>query len=422
MSSSVSLKECIGPAFYGLHHEIKREEFEEYWLKGGRGSLKSSGISIEILMGMMKDPLANSIVFRKYDNELRESVHGQLMWAAIKLRVAHLWRFMTSPMKAEYIPTGQAILFKGADNPKKIKSINLGRGYIKYLWFEEVDQFGGMEDIRSITQSTLRGEAPAKRVSFYSYNPPKSSRSWVNAEVKIPKPGRRVHHSTYLDAPPEWLGERFIAEAEHIREVKPEIYRHEYLGEEVGTGLEVFTNVTIRAITDEEIRGFESVRRGLDWGYAVDPLVFTKNNYDKKRKKVYLFFEISGVKMSEEALDFEVDEEDKRRLTIADSSEPRTNDKMRDNFGWNIVGAKKGPGSREAGFRFLADTVEEIIIDPIRCPLAAKEFVNYSLSVRKDGTIISKYPDGDDHTIDATRYSLEDEINGNSDDFFFAKA
>src|SRR5690606_16576058 len=128
-----------------------------------------------------------------------------------------------------------------------LRSINLGRGYIKYAWFEEVDQFAGMEEIRNILQSLFRGQ-DRHRVASFSYNPPKSGRAWVNQEVRVPKPRRRVHHSTYLDVPRNWLGERFIAEAEHLRQTNEMAYRHEYLGEEVGTGLEVFTNVVTEAI------------------------------------------------------------------------------------------------------------------------------------------------------------------------------
>src|SRR5690606_22371724 len=149
----------------------------------------------EILLGMLRDPDANAVVFRRYQNELRDSVFGQFEWAAHKLGVAYLLKFQVSPMQIVFIPTGQRIIFRGADNPKKLRSINLGRGYIKYAWFEEVDQFGGMEEIRNIVQSVFRG-VDRHRVSFFTYNPPKSSRSWVNQEVRVPKPGRRVHHST----------------------------------------------------------------------------------------------------------------------------------------------------------------------------------------------------------------------------------
>jgi phage terminase large subunit len=112
-------------------------------------------------------------------------------------------------MQIIFASTGQKIVFKAADNPRKMKSINLGRGYIKFAWFEEVDQFTGMEEIRNIIQSVFRGE-DKRRISFYSYNPPKSGRNWVNQETKIPKPGRLVHHSDYRDVLPEWLGKLIL--------------------------------------------------------------------------------------------------------------------------------------------------------------------------------------------------------------------
>lgn len=113
-----------------------------------------------------------------------------------------------------------------------MKSINLGKGYVKYAWFEELDQFASMDEIRNILQSLFRG-GDEKRISFYSYNPPKSGRSWVNQEARRSKPSRRVHHSDYLGVPQEWLGERFLADAAHLEKVNETAYRHEYLGEEV---------------------------------------------------------------------------------------------------------------------------------------------------------------------------------------------
>lgn len=169
-------------------------------------------------------------------------------------------------------------------------------GTKNYIFFQEVDQFAGMEEIRNILQSLFRGENK-KRIVFFSYNPPKSGRSWVNQEAKIPKQGRRVHHSIYLDVPPEWLGERFLADAEHLKKVNETAYRHEYLGEEVGTGLEVFTNVELRTITQDEIAAFDRIRQGLDFGYAVDPLCFERMHYDRKRRRLYLFKEISALNL-----------------------------------------------------------------------------------------------------------------------------
>jgi len=403
------LSEAIAPSFYNLHKAIKTTGCDEVWCKGGRGSTKSSFISCEIILGIIRNAGANALVCRRYDNELRDSVYGQMKWAATKLGVEGMFRFMVSPMQAIYIPTGQKIIFKGADNPLKVKSINLGEGYIKYAWFEEVDQFSGYEEVRNILQSLFRGE-DHERTAFFSFNPPKSARSWVNQQVKIPKAKKLVHDSDYRSVPKSWLGERFIVDAEHLKTVNEAAYRHEYLGEETGTGLEVFNNVTIREITDEEIKEFAQIRQGIDWGYAVDPVVFLRAHYSAKKRTVYLFKEIAGIGISNRKLAERLTTQEKRMLTIADSAEPKSISEMCDDYGVNIIGCKKGAGSIEHGLKWLSD-LENIIIDPIRCPLAAKEFVNYALDVDRNGIVISRYPDKDNHCLHGDTYIAT--INGN---------
>ncbi len=405
--TEIRLSELIAPSFFGLHKEIKAEKFDEIWLKGGRGSTKSTFASIQILLGMIKEPDANAVVFRRYQNELRDTVFGQFEWTASKMGIAHLFKFQVSPMQIVYIPTGQRIVFRAADNPMKLKSINLGRGYVKYAWFEEVDQFANMDEIRNILQSLFRGEGNKKRVVFFSYNPPKSGRFWVNREVKIPKSGRRVHHSIYLDVPHEWLGERFLTDAEHLKKVNEIAYRHEYLGEEVGTGLEVFTNIELRTISDEEIATFDRIRQGLDFGYAVDPLAFERMHYDRTRRRLYIFTEISGLNLFNRQF-WEKAQRYNDVMTIADSAEPKSIAELK-SWGMKIKGAKKGPGSVEFGIKFLQD-LEKIIIDPERCPLAAKEFINYSLETDRNGIVKSQFPDKDNHSIDSVRYGLSEDM------------
>lgn len=407
-SSEVRLSTLIAPDFRDLHKVLKTSAPAEVWCKGGRGSTKSSFIAIQILLGLSKDPEAHAFVSRRFDNELRDSVFGQVMWAANKLGLGHLWRFMTSPMQAVNMATGQKILFRGIDNPLKAKSINLGRGYIKYFWAEEVDQYGGMEEVRSILQSVFRGEGGDK-IALFSYNPPKSARAWVNQEVRIEKPGRIVHSSDYRTVPAEWLGERFIAEAVHLQNVNPTAYEHEYLGVEVGTGLEVFNNVETRRITDEEKSGFGDLRQGLDFGYAVDPLAFERVYYDPKKRTLWIFEEIAGIGISNRAFAERASLDHRRVLTRADKAEPKSIDELRIDYGFKIMGAEKPQGSVEHGIKWLAD-LERIVIDPVACPLAAREFVNYSLETARSGEVISRYPDKDNHTIDAVRYGLEDEI------------
>ena len=195
----ISLKDLIAPSFYSVHNALKREQYTHYWLKGGRGSTKSTFASVQIVLGMMQDPNANAVVLRKVARYLKDSVFEQLMWAIDKLGVANYWHKTESPLAMTYIPTGQRILFRGADEPRKIKSTKFSKGYGKYIWYEEVDEFHGMEEIRTINQSLMRGGP--RFVVFYSFNPPASVRNWVNEELLHDRPDRLVHHSTYLDVP-----------------------------------------------------------------------------------------------------------------------------------------------------------------------------------------------------------------------------
>lgn len=410
----MKLTEAIAPSFYEVHNFIKEHKYTHYWFKGGRASTKSSFISIELILGIMKNPKTNAVVLRKVERTLADSVFSQLIWAIEKLGVYQYWQIKKSPLELIYTPTGQQILFRGADDPKKLKSTRFRFGYCRYIWYEEVDEFFGMEEIRTINQTFMRGGDLFD--VFYSYNPPKSINNWVNAEALIERPDKLVHTSTYLDVPREWLGEPFYIEAEHLKKFNELAYRNEYLGEPTGTGGAVFTNLTIRKITDEEISHFDYIKDGIDFGYAVDPSVYTQNHFDKTRKKLYIFNEIYKVGLSNKKLYEEIKPiKVGRGLITADSAEPKSIDELI-SYGLDVKGAKKGPDSIEYGIKWLQD-LEEIIIDNVRCPNTAIEFGTYEYEKDKMGEFIAKYPDIRNHSIDATRYSREEDMRANTMQF-----
>lgn len=400
---NISIKSKIAPSFYHLHHQIKRHEATHYWLKGGRGSTKSSFISIEIIKGMMQNPQRNAVVFRKVAGTLRESVYEQLVWAIEELGVAHAWKARISPLSLQY--GKQRIIFRGVDDPLKSKSIKLSHGYFAYIWFEELAEFPEMDTINTVLQSVMRGGADFW--CFYSYNPPESVQSWVNYEASVKRDDKIVHHSTYLTVPPEWLGRPFIVEAEHTKAVNEQKYRHQYLGEVTGTGGEVFRNVTLREITDSEVDTFDHLYRGLDWGYAADPLAYIVMHYDKTRKRLYIFKELYRTELSNSKAAAYINRENPEKgVVICDSAEPKSVADLEE-AGVRAEGAVKGPGSVERGIRFLASELEEIVIDPERCPNTAREFTQYELEKDKLGNYKSVYPDKNNHSIDAVRYALE---------------
>ena len=152
----VKLKSIIASSFYESHKDIKNELHTHYWFKGGRGSTKSSFISIEIVLGMMRDAqegiISNALILRRVKDTLSESVRDQIKWAIDTLGVSDDWHVPEAKLTITYKPTGQVIRFKGADNPKKVKSTKVPKGYIKYIWYEEVDEFEGKHKIDTINR------------------------------------------------------------------------------------------------------------------------------------------------------------------------------------------------------------------------------------------------------------------------------
>ena len=419
----IRLTDVIPPHYYETYWDVVDGKHTYYDLFGGRGSLKSSVASAIIVLGIMDDPEANAIVFRKVAGTLSESVYEQIQWTINKLNVQQYWKCTTSPLRCVYKPTGQRISFRGLDDATKIKSIKVSKGYWKYLWFEELDEFSGEEEIRKVQQSILRGEDDGdwkeedlwnddeleqingKFVVLKTFNPPISNANWVNKYVQVPRKDAYRHKSTYLDAPRKWLGKQFYRDALHLKKVNEKAYTHEYLGEPVGTGTNIFEFLEIRTITDEEIAQMDRIYQGQDWGWYPDPAAFIRNYYNHNQEKIYLIDELGGCKLRNSILAQQIIEKgyDDYEI-ICDSAENKSITDYRD-MGLPARAAIKGPGSVEYGMKWLQGKI--IVIDPIRTPNAYKEIIEYEHDVDKNGNVIGGYPDRDNHWIDALRYSLE---------------
>ena len=399
------LSEVIGPAYGGIHKAVKSGTYNQFILAGGRGSLKSSYVSAEVILQLLQHPGIHAVVLRKVANTLRKSVYAQYQWAIDKLGLSSKFLATVSPMELTYLPTGQKILFFGTDDPANLKSIKVPFGYIGILHFEEWDQFSGLEETRNIEQSVLRGGEIA--LEFKTFNPPKTRDNFANRYILQSKPGQLVHKSTYLQAPTDWLGPRFIADAEHLRETNYPAYEHEYLGVANGSGGQVFDNLDIRVITQDEIGGFDRIYNGVDWGYYPDPWAFNQMHDDVGRRTLYIFGELTRRKAgnretADALLEYGITGTD--RIT-ADSAEKKSVMDYRE-YGLDCRAAIKGPGSVDYSHKWL-QALNKIVIDPDRCPDTAAEFLNYEYDRDKAGEVVSGYPDRNNHHIDAVRYAME---------------
>lgn len=404
----VDIAGLIAPSFDEVFFDVEQHLHTFYLLAGGRGSAKSSFVGgIRIPVSVMEDPNIHAVVIRKVGNTIKNSVLPQIVWGLEQLGVLDKFRVKLSPPEITYKKTGQKILFFGLDDPAKVKSIKLPFGYVGIVWFEELDQFSGMEEIRNVLQSLLRG-GPSYQV-FGTYNPPKSRNNWVNEEILVDDPDRLVHHSTYLTVPEAWLGPQFLAEAEKLKAKNERAYRHEYLGEVTGTGGAVFENVEDMAMSDELVGNFDRLYYGLDFGFAVDPLAYVAMYYDAKREDLYIFDELYRQKMTNSQAAKAIKLRISGGRILADAAEPKSIAEMSD-YGLRISGARKGPDSIDFGMRWLQNRAH-IYIDKRRCPNTYKEFVAYEYDRNKDGQFISAYPDANNHSIDAVRYGLSEIMN-----------
>lgn len=427
----------LAPPHLPMHRLVARDVGCDAWMPGGRMSGKSSAISLEVAGGMMAHPERSAVVFLKVGRYIREGVYEQMLWALETLGVADQWDCTVSPPRMVRRETGQAVVFRGCDRAGKTKAIKAPAGtYFAYQWFEETDQFSGMAEIRSLQQSLTRGPEGSPFFRFCSYNPPRSRSSWTFAEEgRRQAAGLPVWRSTYLDMPPEWVPEAARLDAEALREADPDSYRHEYLGEAVGFGAEVFPNVSVRDIGEDELRGIDRHLYGVDWGFAADPFVWVHAGYCRATRTLYVLDEWGAHGMTNAETAAEV----LRRMSeprweagyspadaalanartvdaphllwaaepyadvMCDSAEPKSVEDFRQ-LGIRAKGApKQGAWSVRSGVRWLQQRAA-IVVDPA-CRLAAREFAQYQYALTADGEVTGQLPDADNHAIDACRYA-----------------
>lgn len=373
--------------------------------KGSRASKKSKTTALKIIYRMMQPQYreANAIVFRKTYRTLKDSCFSDLRWAIHRFEVDDFWETRLSPLEITYKPTGQKILFRGLDDPLKVTSISVDKGYLCWAWLEEAYELLKEEDFDMIDES-IRGAIPDPLYKQWiiTFNP-WNEKHWIKRRFFDRQDDNILAMTTNYKCN-EWLDASDLKLFEDMRLHNPRRYRVAGLGDwGIVEGL-IYENWVERSFTLDDIRHCQTIS-GLDFGYTNDPTAFLIGFIDQDAKKLYIWDEIYKKGLTNRVIYQEIQDAGyaKEKIT-ADSAEPKSIDELRE-LGLRVHGARKGRDSINNGIQYIQDY--QIIVHP-RCVNFLTEINNYTWDSDKFGDRINVPIDDFNHLMDALRYAVSD--------------
>ena len=377
-------------------------------VKGSRASKKSKTTALNLVTRLNKKGYeqANLIVFRKTYRTIKNSCFTDLKWALERLGVIDDWDITLSPLEMRRKSTGQVILFRGLDDPLKVTSVTVEKGYLCWAWLEEAYEVMNEDDFNILDES-IRGSCPAPLFKQWTitFNP-WNERHWIKRRFfDAPEdPDILAITTNYLCN--EWLDAADLKVFEDMKIRNPRRYAVAGLGNwGIVDGL-VYENWREERFDLDEIRALPGLVSafGLDYGYTNDPTAAFCGLLDRANKRLYVFDEMYEKGMSNRKIYDTIASMGygKERFT-GDSAEPKSNDELR-GMGLRITGAQKGRDSVKNGIQWIQDL--EIIVHP-RCVNFLTEISNYTWNKDRFGVTLNEPIDDFNHLMDAMRYALE---------------
>lgn len=242
MAKTIRLSKMVNPHFYPLW----RTDKPYIVAKGGRGSFKSSVISLKLVTMVKRwtqlNKKVNVVCILANKSDLHDTVYSQVIWALDVLDLADEYTYFKSPLRITHKLTGSTFYFYGADNPHKLKSNKVDN--IIAVWFEEVANMKGVDVFDQSIPSFIRQKPPfvGQVKVFFSYNPPRNPFEWINEWVEKCKQDSNyfVDTSTYLDDKLGFTTDQQLALIERYKQNDYDYYRWLYLGEVIGMGNNVY--------------------------------------------------------------------------------------------------------------------------------------------------------------------------------------
>ena len=387
--------------------------YEKYWncrkryrvLKGGKGSKKSSVTALNFIYRIMKYPNTNLLVIRAVMNTHKNSTFAVLSWAQKQLNVEKYWSNSVSNMEMTYLPTGQKIIFRGADDVLKLAGLTVDTGTINFVWIEEAFEIGKEEDFDKLDLTVPRGktENGVFKQTTLTFNP-WSSEHWLKKRFFDSKNSNaEVFSTNYLCN--EFLDDTDRQVFERMKRTNARKYAVAGLGEwGIAEGL-VFENWSVEHIEINKCCNLPAYF-GLDYGYINDPTAFIAFYVDSKNMRIHIFDEFYKKRMLNSDIAEQIKKMGYAKERIrADSSEPKSNEDLRRMGISRIMPATKGPDSILNGIARISEY--KITVEP-NCTNTIAELTSYCYSQRKNEKGRRLPEDNNNHLMDAMRYAFED--------------
>jgi phage terminase large subunit len=368
---------------------------------GGASSGKSYFCDQRDVFRCISVPGWNNVVLRKVDKTSRDSTFAGVKKIISDWNLWGIFKKNETEQRLTCTANGNQILFRGLDDPEKIKSITFETGPVTGIRMEEATEFTH-DDFKQI-KLRLRGKAKVKKQITATFNPI-SALHWAKKYFfDIPLPGDKcsILKTTYVDNP--FLDPEDIEEIERIKDEDPVYWKVYGLGEWGVLGNLVFHNYVIEDF-DWSAANLQNVCYGMDFGFIHPSTLMPVGFHDGE---MYIWNEICKEKHTNPEFIKVVDKctwFPKRERITADCSEPDRIAEWR-NAGYNIRGAKKGKGSLKRGIDFLRS--QKIHIHKYLAPHTAREFQLFKYRENKDGTPTDDFVELFDDCIAGIRYATE---------------
>lgn len=303
-------------------------------------------------------------------------------------------------MSAAGLPN--TIVFDGMDNRERLKS----KKGITSVWIEEATALSRADFLQ--VDLILRDPTPFYKQILLSFNPDEAEGAWLKEEFfrderPYTGPGKKgesyLHHSTVEHNPIKAVRDEYVRQLDGLSDaVLRKIYREGVWA--LAKGIIYDWRVEDLPSTDRD--WYDEIIYGVDFGFSVDPAAVIR--IYRKADRYWLQEVVYETKLTNRALgalmrERGVTEDD---TLYCDSAEPKSIQDLYE-MGFDARPCEKGPDSVRAGIDFLKTL--DIAITPDSANII-RERKTYKWQEDKDGRMLNKPVEFDNHAMDGIRYGI----------------